>query len=584
MKGALLPCCVLPRCVRLGGALLGVLVATGCPPDSTPPEQPPASDTPPPFTDVTRQAGLRFVHTHGATARRYLPETMGAGVAFFDFDGDGWPDLYFVNGLPVEQMGRADPEAPTGALYRNRGDGTFEDVTAGSGLDVPFLGMGVAVGDVDDDGRLDLYVTGVGGDRLFRNRGNGTFEDVSGAWGTAAAGFGSSAAFVDFDRDGRLDLFAGRYVVWSPETDRRCSPDGTHHTYCTPEAYRAEPNRLLHNRHQGEGAGFTDVTGWAGVGEPPGKSLGVVPLDHDRDGWPDLAIANDTTPNVLWVNRRDGSFRDLAATAGMAVAESGAARGGMGIDAGDLDGDGDCDLVVGNFAFEMAALYRASPSGVFTDDAARAEVGLPTLSTLAFGTLLFDQNGDGWLDLLFANGHIEPEIARFRPGQSYAQPLQLFRSRGDEPGYDAVGDEGGSEPWQGPWVGRGLAVADYDKDGDLDVVLTQNGGPARLLRNEAPEHAWLQLHLRGTRSNRFGYGAEVTAEVAGAAGARRITRQLVSGRSYLSASEPVLTLGLGDLEGGAQIDRLEVRWPSGTVQVLTDVAPRQELTIEEPEE
>lgn len=572
-------------CAALLTLVLPALATLACAPDrEAPPAVQPASP-PPPFTDVTAEAGIRFVHHNGATDRRYLPETMGAGAAFVDADGDGWPDLYLVNGLAVEQLAQAAAGtlvgAPTGALYRNRGDGTFEDATRESGLAVPFLGMGVAVGDVDDDGALDLYVTAVGGDHLFRNRGDGTFEEVSAAWKVPSRGFGTGAAFLDFDRDGDLDLFTGRYVEWSPEGDLRCSPDGEHRVYCTPEVYEAAPNLLLRNEGAQERR-FRDVSGEAGILRPAGKTLGMVPLDHDRDGWPDLAVANDTTANTLWINQGDGTFRDRGPETGMAVAESGAARGGMGIDAGDVDGDGVCDLVIGNFAFEMAALYRSSPTGVFVDDAARAEIGLPTLPTLAFGTLVFDQNGDGRLDLLFANGHIEPEISRFRALQSHAQPLQLFRNRGAARGFEEIGAAGEEEgdtppaPWRGPWVGRGLALGDYDRDGDLDVVLTQNGGPARLLRNEAPEHGWLRIHLRGRRSNRFGYGAEVTAVT----GERRITRQLVSGRSYLSASEPVVTLGVGDAD---RVDRLEVRWPSGTVQVLTDVPTRQELTLEEPE-
>jgi hypothetical protein len=520
-----------------------------------------------PFTDVTAAAGLAFVHESGATDRRYLPETMGAGAAFFDYDGDGWPDLYLVGGLPVAHLGAARPGDPTGALYRNRGDGTFEDVTAAAGLAVPLLGMGAAVGDIDNDGDLDLYVTAVGGDRLFLNGGDGTFEDVTAAWGLGEASFGSSAAFLDYDRDGWLDLYAGRYVEWSPATDRPCSPDGRTPSYCTPELYDAAPDRLYRNL---EGRRFADATAAAGLGAVRAKTLGVVPLDHDQDGWPDLAVASDTSPNLLLLNRRDGTFAEVGLAAGMAVAESGSPRGGMGIDAGDLSGDGLADLVIGNFAQEMAAVYRAGPDGVLVDEAAPAGVGLPTLLQVAFGVLALDQDGDGDLDLLFANGHIEPGIARFRRGQSYAQPLQLFLNWGD-----GTFDEAAAGAWSGPWIGRGLAAADYDRDGDLDLVLTQNGGPARLLRNGADPRRWLRLELRGGPSNRTGYGAVVTA----VAGDRRWVRPLVSGRSYLSASEPLIHLGLGEV---AALDRLEVAWPSGTVQVVEDPPLGQTLTLVEP--
>jgi len=543
---------------------LGVACRQG---EAPPPPPSPAAAPAPPFTDVTAAAGIDFVHENGATERRYLPETLGAGAAFADFDGDGWPDLYLVNGLAVDQLGAPPPDAPTGVLYHNRGDGTFEDVTAASGLATPFLGMGVAVGDVDGDRALDLYVTAVGGDHLFRNRGDGTFEEVSHSWGVPDAGFGSSAAFLDYERDGRLDLVAGRYVVWSSAADQRCSPDGVHRVYCTPEVYEAEPNRLLANVG---GRRFADVTTAAGLGNPAGKTLGLVPLDQDGDGWPDLAVANDTSPNQLWLNQRDGTFREVGMAAGMAVAESGSPRGGMGVDAGDLDGDGCTDLVIGNFSLEMAAVYRATEGGVFVDEAARNGVGFPSLLTLAFGTLLLDQDGDGRLDILLANGHLEPRIAQFRSSQTYPQPLQLFRNQAPS-GFVEV--PAGS--WSGPWVGRSLAAADYDRDGDLDVLLTQNGGPARLLRNESPPASWLRLRLVSRRSPTPPYGAEVIA----VAGGRRIHRNLVSGRSYLSASEPVLTLGLGDLR---RIERLEIRWPSGAAQTLIDVGVDREMVVEEP--
>lgn len=522
------------------------------------------------FEDVTAAAGIDFVHVNAASERRYLPETMGSGVALFDYDGDDLPDIYLVNGDPVNG---SPPEAAaaTGALYRNLGAGRFADVTAGSGLDLPFLGMGAAVGDYDNDGHLDLYVTGIGGDRLFRNGGDGRFEDVTRAVGLGdGGGFGSSAAFFDADGDGWLDLFAGRYVTWSVAEDVECRPDGVHRTYCTPEIYPGASNRLFKNHG---GRRFEDVTRAAGVFRPDGKTLGVAVLDHDGDGDPDLAVANDTARNFLFVNRGDGTFDEDAVAAGFAFSPSGATRGGMGIASGDLTGDGRADLVVGNLSQEMSAFYRSTRAGPFSDDAAQAGLGLPTLMTLAFGTLVFDFDGDGALDVMFANGHIEPRISSTRRLQTYAQRPQLFRNEGDS--FGEIRDRPGSA-LETPYVGRGLATADLDGDGDLDLVLTQNGRSARLLRNESPPRSWLRLRFVGQRSNRTGYGVRVTA----IAGDRHWVRSLTSGGSYLSASEPVLTLGLGDLD---HLDRIEIRWPSGAVQTLTDPPLSRLLVIEEPD-
>jgi enediyne biosynthesis protein E4 len=521
------------------------------------------------FTDVTTAAGVDFVHSNAATERRYLPETMGAGVAVFDYDGDHWPDLYLVNGAPAAAP--TTPGAPSGALYRNLRDGRFEDVTAASGLDSPFLGMGAAVGDFDNDGDLDLFVSGVGGDRLFRNDGAGVFDEVAADLGLADRGFGSSAAFVDVDGDGWLDLFVGRYVTWTEASDQRCSPDGEHPSYCTPEVYAGASNLLYRNLG---GERFEDVTRAAGVFLPEGKTLGVVPLDDDGDGRPDLAIANDTVRNFLFRNRGDGSFREIGVEEGIAYSPSGSTRGGMGIDAGDVDGDGRAEVVVGNFAQEMSAVYRAAGAGApFRDEAAQLGVGIPTLMTLAFGTLLLDYDGDGWLDLLLVNGHIEPTIDRFQPHQTHAQAAALFRNLTGASGFEAVTASGDLSR---PLVGRGLASGDLDHDGDLDLVVTQNGGPARVFRNDAPRRSWLRLELAARTGNRTPFGAQVTAEVGG----RSITRALVSGRSYLSASEPVLTLGLGDAR---VVERIEIRWPSGARQSLLDIDVDQTLELVEPD-
>jgi hypothetical protein len=522
------------------------------------------------FTDITDASGVRFVHHNGASAARYLPETMGSGVAIFDADGDGRPDLFFVDSLAVAELAKPPAGRPPGALYRGRGDGTFEDITAASGLDRPFLGMGTAVGDVDNDGDLDLLITGVGGERLYLGRGDGTFEEVSAAWGLTSEGFGSSAAFFDSDRDGWLDLVVGRYVTWSPETDLPCRPDGEHRTYCTPEAYPGAVNRLYRNRG---GTGFEDVTAKAGLGAAVGKTLGLAVVDFDGDLWPDLVVANDTARNFLYRNRGDGTFEEVGLEAGVALGPSGSPRGAMGVDAGDLDGDGRPDLVIGNFAQEMASIYRQLEGGVFVDDAAVLGVGLPTLMDLAFGTLAVDLDGDGWLDLVFANGHIEPEIARFQTGHRYAQPLALFRNL-EGRGFARIEAAPGTALAE-PLVGRGLAAGDLDGDGDLDLVVTQNGRRAVVLRNDTPAHPYLRLQLEGTRSHRSAIGARVEVDLGG----RTIRRWLGSGGSYLSASEPVLTLGLGE---GAAIEGIRIFWPSGAVQELGPLPPGRLHRVVEP--
>jgi len=620
----------------VAGLLLLLLLSSGaCGRDESPAltEAPEPEETPPPaarFVDISEEAQIDFTHFNAASDERLLPETMGSGAAFFDYDNDGDPDLYLVNGANLT----GDPlSSPPGALYQNLGDGRFRHVTTVAGLDRPMFGMGAAVGDVDNDGWTDLFIAGLGGDRLYRNLGTQQggavkFEDVTAAFGLADGGtaFSSSAAFLDYDRDGFLDLYVARYVEWSVEADVECSPDGEVRTYCTPEVYDGAPNRLFRNTG---GEGFSDVTEAAGLWKPESKSLGVVVFDHDRDGWPDLAVANDTTPNTLWVNqgtpwRADNgkvTFEEIGVEAGFAHSESGATRGGMGIDAGDVDGDGVADVAVGNFAQEMTALYRGAADGTYSDDAAQRGVGLPTVRTLAFGTLLFDQDGDGDLDLAVVNGHIEPDIAETGAQQTYAQPPQLFENQGGEEARAAQaakdvkgegeaggdgGDEGGADdsaaddgaadngaadhtaslghfeeiaPVEGdalaePLVGRGLAAADVDDDGDLDLLVTQNGGPARLYRNQADPRAWLRVHLVGTESNRNGYGARVRVVAEG----RQWERTLRSGGSYLSANEPVLTFGL---DGVTAIDRVEVTWPSGREQTVEEVELNQRLTIEE---
>jgi len=570
---------------RLGPCLLllpilSAFLSGGCdrplPRDDT--SAPSVAPAPIRFTDVTAAAGISFVHDNGASSRRYLPETLGAGVAFVDFDGDDRPDLFFADGVAVTPDLAAHSAKPAGRLYRNHGDGTFEDVTATAGLGPTFLAMGVAIGDFDDDGRVDFFLSGVGEQRLYRNLGDCRFEDVTAAAGLLQArrdddvGFGSSAAFFDADRDGDLDLVVGRYVPWTPATDRRCSPDGEHPTYCTPEGYPSAAN--VYYRNRGDGT-FVEATREAGLDRPAGKTLGLVVFDHDRDGWPDLAVANDTDRNHLFHNRGDGTFEEIGVETGLAFSVSGATRGAMGIDAGDLDGDGLTDLAIGNFAQELSAVYLATPAGLYRDEAARLGVGLPSLMQVAFGTLLVDLDLDGRLDLVFANGHIEPEIAQYQSVQSYRQPLRVFRNQIDtSDGFVPVHADRG--PLAETWVGRGLAAADYDGDGDLDLVLTQNGGPARLLRNDSPPVHWLRVRLVGTDSPNPPYGARLTL----LAGGRRLERVLRSGSSYLSAGESVVTFGLGETEA---IESLEITWPSGRAQTVAPPVADQIGFVTEPQ-
>lgn len=593
---------VLRRLPAVPMALTAVLWACGGPSTDPVPAGPEPADSQDPaisLADVTAESGIAFSHQSFATEQRFLPETMGAGVAVFDMDGDALPDLFFVDGAPVSSLTlAASGERPAGAVYRNLGgEGTirFEDVTASAGLGDAFLGMGTAVGDVDNDGRTDLFVSGVGTQRLYRNVSDGEgsirFEDVTERSGLRLratpddVGFGSSAAFLDADGDGRLDLYVGRYVPWSPAGDVRCSPDGRRHTYCTPEVYPSAPNVFYRNLGTNDRPGDDGVprfeeqtTAW-GLHQPAGKTLGVAVLDHDGDegpgdGRPDLAVANDTDRNHLFVQSRPGRYEEVGVGSGMAYSVSGATRGAMGIDVGDIDGDGLADLAVGNFAQEMTALYAAQSGGLFRDEAASLGIGLPSLMQVAFGTLLVDLDLDGHLDLLLANGHIEPEIRQYQSVQAYAQPLGVYRNLGDDAGFEQITADSG--PLAESWVARGLAVGDLDQDGDLDLVLTQNGRPARILRNDGPRGSWLRLRLEGTASNRTGYGAVVEAT----AGGRVQRRYFGSGRSYLSASEPVLTFGLGDAES---VERVEVTWPSGRVQTVESATVNEVLVVREPD-
>jgi hypothetical protein len=541
-------------------------------PAATPPAIP-RPGTPVLFTDVTRAAGIGFVHDSGAFGRKYLPETMGSGLAFLDYDGDGFQDLFFVNSADWPEKRR---RAATQALYRNQGDGTFEDVTWKAGLAVEIYGIGVAAADYDNDGDTDLFINALGPDRLYRNRGDGTFADVTQRAGVSDPAFGSSVTWLDYDRDGFLDLFACNYVQWSPKEDIFCTLDGVSKSYCTPESYRGATNRLYRNRGDGT---FEDTTRKAGVYDPTGKSLGVVALDYDGDGWIDLAVANDTQPNFLYRNRRDGTFEETGKTAGIAFSEEGKARGAMGIDAADYDGSGRDSLVIGNFSNEMIALYHNEGRGLFIDDAAMAGIGQPSLLTLAFGCFFFDFDLDGILDIFVANGHVENDINRVQPSVTYAEPPHLFRGLGGGRFEQAEGQAG--PDLQRPIVGRGAAHADYDNDGDLDIAVSTNNGPAILLRNDGGNTGgWLRLRLVGRhKSNRDAIGSVVRLHAGDVTSARTVR----AAASYASQSELTLTFGLGPAKDGRfPVSDLQVTWPDGTTQAVTGLEAGRLHVLEEP--
>jgi enediyne biosynthesis protein E4 len=518
------------------------------------------------FKDITRQAGISFVHNNGARGKKYLPETMGPGCAFIDYDNDGNPDILLVNGKDLEPPGRHS----TLRLYHNSGNGTFTDVTAKSGLAIEMFGLGVAVGDFDNDGFDDLFITALGQSHLFRNTGKGTFIDVTKSAGLFGPNeFSTSAAWVDYDRDGKLDLIVGNYVQWTQKTDIYCTLDGTKKSYCTPEAYKGASVRLWHNLGNSR---FEDATAKSGLFDTTSKSLGIAVSDVNGDGWPDLIIANDTQPNKLYVNDGKGKFTESAVGAGIAFSEDGVARAGMGVDAVDYDRSGKPSIIIGNFSNQMMALYHNEGNALFVDEAPRSEVGRKSLLTLGFACFFFDYDLDGWQDIFVNNGHIENEIEKIQKRVKYAQPAHLFHNDGAGKFSDATPKVGPA--FSAPRVGRGAAFADIDNDGDLDLLITTNGGPAVLLRSDGGTNHSLRLKLSGIRSNRDGIGAVVKAKY----GADQQTMTVRSGSSYLSASELILTFGVGNK---SQVDELVVTWPSGQVDKLTNVPAGQSITIRE---
>ena len=519
------------------------------------------------FSEIAAAAGLDFNHQNGASGDKWMPETMGSGCALFDYDGDGDLDALLVNSSYWPAKG--GDGRPTSKLFGNRGDGTFEDVTAAAGLDFSFYGMGVAVADYDADGDQDVYLTALGDNVLLRNEG-GRFVDVAQGAGVKGSEWedeagrrqkewSTAALWADVDGDGWLDLLVANYVRWSPDHDIFTSLDGTNKSYATPQQYPGSSCRLY--RNQGDGT-FVEVTAAAGLDLPEAKSMGAAMEDFDGDGAIDMVITNDTQPNYLLHNRGDGTFVELGLAAGIGYDASGRARAGMGVDVFSLENDGVLAIGIGNFSREALSLYQQRGQ-VFIDVAGKSRLVESTLPTLTFGLRFFDADLDGYQDLVLANGHLEPEINTVQQDIQYAQAPQLFWNDGQGRLRDISQRAGPA--FSQPLVGRGLAVGDVDGDGDLDVLLSENGGPARLLRNEGPTGNGVALRLKGTAPNLDALG---TVVVARSDGLRQ--RQMVrSGSSYLSHSAPVLTFGLG---AGTQIDRLEIRWADGTEEAIEGLA------------
>lgn len=519
------------------------------------------------FTDITQQAGIRFVHNNGAFGKKYLPETLGPGCAFIDYDNDGYPDIIMVNGADWPGHPKAGKTTPK--LYHNNGNGTFTDVTAKAGLAISLYGLGVTVGDYDNDGYDDLFITALGQNHLFHNNHNGTFTDVTkqaGLWGPNE--FSTSAAFLDYDRDGKLDLVVGNYVQWSVEGDLTCTLDGTHKSYCTPESYKGSSVRLWHNLGNGH---FEDATAKSKLYDPTSKTLGIALVDYNGDGWPDLLMANDTQPNKLYVNNGNGTFTEKGVQSGIAYSEDGVARAGMGIDAADYDRSGRPSVVISNFSNQMMSLYHNEGKGLFVDEAPRSEVGRDSLLTLGFTCFFFDYDNDGWPDIFVANGHIEDDIEKIQKRIKYRQPPHLFRNL-DGHGFQEVNAQMGAA-FETPRVARGAAVGDINNDGYLDLLLMTNDGPAVLFRSDGGTNRSLRVKLVGTRSNRDGIGGVVRIT----AGNEKQWQMLHSG-GYLSQSELVLTFGLGSEN---KVNAMEIVWPSGQVDRIANVDAGQTITVEE---
>lgn len=525
------------------------------------------------FSDIARSAGITFLHDNAATSEKFLIETMGAGCAWIDYDQDGLLDLYLVNSAATSIY---SPKKPLrSALYRNRGDGTFSDITAFAGVAAEGLfGMGVAVGDYDSDGSADIFVLGYGRSILYRNQGDGTFAEVTAQAGVANRGrWASSAAWFDYDNDGRLDLVITNYVDWSPEKNFYCGDRSAGmRSYCHPDVYHGQRPTLY--RNNGDGT-FTDVSQASGVGAKPGNGLGVVTFDYNNDGWQDIFIANDGMPNFLFHNNRDGTFREIGYLAGVAVSADGQAEAGMGVDAADTTGNGLLDVYVTHLDLQLDRLYRNLGAEGFDDATVRSRIAYATYNVSGFGTRFFDYDNDGARDLFVANGHVLDNIQLYHANTRYAEPKLMFRNTGRGE-FENVSDQLGPD-LQLPRVSRGAAVGDFDNDGDLDILVSNNGQAPQLLRNDGGNaRHWLEIFLIGSKSNRDGVGARVKVT----AGDLVQHEQKKGGMSYQSAQDPRLHFGLGR---HPEVDAVEILWPSGTVTKLEKLKSDQIIAVKEGE-
>jgi enediyne biosynthesis protein E4 len=517
------------------------------------------------FVDVTEKAGINWRHFSGQSPDRFLIETMGGGVAFLDFDGDGLQDIFFVNG--GETPNGKSSSAVRNALYRNLGNGKFQDVAAKAGVDhLSFYGMGAAVADYDNDGFPDLYITGYPSSALFHNNGNGTFTDITDRAGVKNAGrWAANAAWFDYDGDGRLDLVVTNYAQFSFMDTKKCEINGER-AYCAQLAYRGMPLTLYHNNGDGT---FTDVSEHPGFDKLIGRALGVVAIDVNDDGWPDLFVARDASPNLLLINQKNGTFRDVAPEAEVAYDSAGVAKAGMGVDAGDLNGDGKPDFAVTNFNDQYHSLFVSSPSVYYEDRTVASRLAAYTKSYVGWGIHFIDYDNDGNLDLIIVNGHINQSIEATRLDVKYKEPPLLLHNDGK--GCFQNESEHSGSAFRSGYSARGLAVGDFDNDGALDIVFTQLDDKPVLLRNAAGRnHSWVGFELQGTKSNRDAIGAKITIDT----GKRKLVRWITGGSSYLSSHDKRVIVGLGDGFVLGTVDA-EIRWPSGTLQHASSLSLRQ---------